>query len=114
MKTFRKSAAQGDCLLRRVRELPVALTPIKAEDGQFIIAHSETGHHHCVKERNDVKLYASNDKFKGYLEVKGREPVLLEHHRLFDAHEALVIKPGIYEIRRQREYTPLGYRIAAD
>ena len=67
MKTFKTSAAQGDCLLRKVSKLPVALTPFKAEDGQFIIAHSETGHHHCVKERSDVKLYASVDQFRGCL-----------------------------------------------
>ncbi len=114
MKSFITSAAQGDCLLRRVNELPVALRPIKAEDGQFIIAHSETGHNHCVKEHRDVKLYASLDQFRGYLEVKGTEPVVLEHHRSFDTHESLEIKPGIYEIRRQREYTPQGYRRAAD
>jgi len=114
MKTFKTSAAQGDCLLRRVTKLPVDLTSIKAEDGQFIIAHSETGHNHCIKERSEVKLYASVNKFRGYLEVRGRDPVVLEHHRLFDTHEALEIKPGIYEIRRQREYTSQGYRGAAD
>ena len=114
MKTFKRSAAQGDCLLRRVTKLPKGLTAIKAEQGQFIIAHSKTGHNHCVKERSDVKLYASVDQFRGYLEVNGREPVVLEHHRSFDTHEALEITPGIYEIRRQREYTPQGYRRAAD
>jgi len=40
--------------------------------------------------------------------------VVIEHHRLFDTHEAMEIKPGIYEIHRQREYTPEGYRRAAD
>ena len=115
MKTFKKSAAQGDCLLRRIpTRLPIGLRPIKAENGQFIIAHSETGHNHCIKENSNVRLYETVDQFRGYLVVAGDEPVVLEHHRSFDTHEALEINPGIYEIRRQREYTSEGFRRAAD
>ena len=43
-----------------------------------------------------------------------RLTAILEHHRSIDTHEALEIKPGIYEIRRQREYTPQGFRRVAD
>ena len=114
MKSFNNSAAQGDCLLRKINKLPEDLTLIEAQNGQFIVAHSETGHNHCVKERGEVKLYASVDQFRGYLEVTGNEPAVLEHHRSFDTHEALEIKPGIYEIRTQREYSPQGFRRAAD
>ena len=114
MKFFINSAAQGDCLLLKIDSLPEGIKPIDAENGQFVVAHSETGHNHCVKERPTVKLDASVDQFRGYLEVKGDEPAVLEHHRSFDTHEALEIKPGIYEIRRQREYTPEGFRRAAD
>ena len=114
MKTFNNSAAQGDCLLRKIERLPGILKLVHPENGQFVIAHSETGHNHCVKERPAVKLYSSVDQFRGYLEITGNEPVVLEHHRSFDTHEALEIKPGIYEIRRQREYTPEGFRRAAD
>ena len=114
MKSFINSAAQGDCLLLRIEKLPEGLQPTEVENGQLVVAHSETGHNHCVKERPTVKLYASVDQFRAYLEVTGNEPAVLEHHRSFDTHEALEIKPGIYEIRRQREYTPEGFRQAAD
>jgi len=114
MKSFKNSAAQGDCLLRRIATLPDDAKIVDAENGQFIIAHSETGHDHCVEESSTVKLYASVDQFRGYLEITGDEPAVLEHHRSFDTHEALELKPGIYEIRRQREYTPQGFRRAAD
>ena len=114
MKIFKNSAAQGDCLLLKIAKLPKGLSAVESEAGQFIIAHSETGHNHCVKERTTVKLYASVDQFRGYLDVKGDESVVLEHNRSFDTHEALEIQPGIYEIRRQRKYTPEGYRRAAD
>ena len=114
MKSFNNSAAQGDCLLRRIKKLPEGIKLVEAQNGQYVVAHSETGHNHCIKERPSVKLYASVDQFRGYLEVSGYEPAVLEHHRSFDTHEALEIKPGIYEIRRQREYTPQGFRRAAD
>jgi hypothetical protein len=114
MKTFNNSAAQGDCLLLKIEKLPADVSLVEAENGQFVVAHSETGHNHCVKERPTVKLYASVDQFRGYLEVTGDQPAVLEHHRSFDTHESLEIKPGIYEIRRQREYTPEGFRRAAD
>ena len=114
MKTFYKSAAQGDCLLIRIKKLPEGVASVTSVNGHFIVAHSETGHNHCVKERPTVKLYDSVDQFRGYLEVKGDQPAVLEHHRSFDTHEALEIQPGIYEIRRQREYTSHGFRRAAD
>jgi hypothetical protein len=34
--------------------------------------------------------------------------------RSFDTHETLNIPPGIYEVRRQREYVPEGWRKAQD
>ena len=101
-------------MLRRIKKLPEGLKLVEAQNGQYVVVHSETGHNHCVKERSSVKLYASVDQFRGYLDVSGFEPAVLEHHRSFDTHEALEIKPGIYEIRRQREYTPQGFRRAAD
>ncbi len=114
MKTFYKSAAQGDCLLIRINKLPEGVASVAPVNGQFIVAHSETGHNHCVKERPKVKLYASADAFRGYLEVKGDQPAVLEHHRSFDTHEALEIQPGIYEICRQREYITDGFRRVTD
>jgi hypothetical protein len=38
----------------------------------------------------------------------------LKHLRSFDTHESLSIPEGLYRINRQREYTPEGYRRAAD
>jgi hypothetical protein len=36
------------------------------------------------------------------------------HLRSYDMHAPITIKPGIYELRRQREYTPEGWRRVAD
>ena len=90
------------------------IKPIQAENGKFILAHSETGHHHIIAERPGVEFFASEDPLISYLHVIDSVEITLEHERSFDTHEALLLKGGTYEIRRQREYTPQGWRRVAD
>jgi len=115
MKTFNHNhtqARQGDVLFTRVEELPEGLKEISAENGVFVVAHSETGHNHIIKE-SEAKLYANdNDPFVAYLVVDNTAK--LEHMRSFDTHETISFDKGIYRINRQREYTPEGFRRAAD
>lgn len=111
-KHFENQAPQGDVYLRRIDKLPGGLIPAKAENGVFVVAHSETGHHHVVKERAAQLLIDKTNIFISYLDVA--EPCELEHLRSFDTHESLALKPGFYEVRRQREETPEGWRRAQD
>ena len=113
MKTFDKIAAQGDMMLIRIDALPEDAKPAKAENGAFILTHSETGHHHVVMECPNVQFFSAMDQFRSFLIVED-QPAVLEHLRPTDTHEALEIKPGIYEVRRQREYSPQGWQRAAD
>lgn len=113
MKTFEKMAAQGDMLLLRVDRLPEGVREVPAVNGAYILAHSETGHNHVVLERPTVRLFSAMDEFRAWLVVE-EEPAELQHQRSFDTHESLKIAPGVYEVRRQREYTPEGFRRAAD
>jgi hypothetical protein len=90
--------------------------PMKDENGMFVIAHSETGHNH-VMERNYVEAFQPKnvkevDLYEMFLMVK--EPTEINHLRSFDTHEPLLVPPGNYVIKRQREYTPEGFRRAAD
>lgn len=117
MKTFTDRAAQGDLLLRRIDKLPANAKAVAAERGAFIVAHSETGHNHIIKERPNVKLYTTGDPLVTYLEVidaTEKTEALLEHLRGHDTHETIVIPPGVFELRRQREYTPEGWRRVED
>ena len=114
MKTFQKQAAQGDVLITRINHLPKDLKHVDSVDGKFIIAHSETGHHHTVMERPGVRFLSGKDPMIAYLEVIEAVEVTLEHERSFDTHESLLLKGGTYEIRRQQEYTPEGWRRVAD
>lgn len=114
MKTFEKCAAQGDLMFIKIAELPKDVVLVKAEKGKYVASHSETGHAHIIKECKDVEFYhAANDNMKAYLVVHNKGPYI-EHLRDFDTHAPIAFNPGIYEIRRQREYTPEGWRVALD
>lgn len=115
MKTFKRMAAQGDVMFIKMPPefvIPQGYKPVPAEQGKHIVAHSETGHHHTVLERSAAYFQDPEDAFTALMEVKEKVPV--EHERSYDTHEALLLEPGIYKIRRQREYSPEGYRRVAD
>lgn len=112
MKTFKNIAAQGDVLFKKIDTLPEGLKEEKAENGVYVIAHSETGHNHIMKSKH-VTLYANdNNPFVAYLVVDNTTTI--GHMRGFDTHEPIQFDKGIYEVRRQREYTPEGYRRVQD
>jgi hypothetical protein len=120
-KTFKNMAAQGDFIIMRVKDFPEMkkLEKIESVNNRFVVAHSETGHDHVmVLDRpDDVVAYKERDVkdvdlYQMFFDVK--EPTQIEHLRSFDTHDALTVSPGRYMIRRQREYTPEGFRKAAD
>ena len=107
-----KIFAQGDVIFKRIDKLPEGLELAKPENGHWVVAHSETGHNHVVLERSAQMLIDKTNEFIAYLQVDDK--AVLEHKRSFDTHEAVEIPAGNYVIRRQREYTPEGYRRAQD
>lgn len=112
MKTFENICAQGDVLIRRVETIPGNATRVAPEGGRLIVTHSETGHHH-VMEADRVEMFQDPDNFL-IAWIKVNRPAKLEHMRPHDTHEAIKFGKGIYEIRRQREYVPEGFRRVAD
>lgn len=102
--------AQGDVMIKRIDEFPKDLKPALAEAGNYIVAHSETGHHHVLPAA-ETEVY-DQDEFVSYVRVNN--VVALKHLRSFDTHAPIGLPPGNYRITRQREYTPEGFRRAAD
>ena len=109
-KTFKTQAAQGDTFFRWVESIPKEAKVVKKWDG--VVAHSETGHHHAFKDIGAAKLYRTEDPFICYLRCETE--AMLEHLRDFDTHAPILFAPGCYEVRRQREHTPEGFRMIAD
>jgi hypothetical protein len=113
MKTFDKVCAQGDIYIMKVcDELPEDAVEVKPEGDHVIVTHSETGHHH-VMEKEHVKMYTLPKSIMDCLLVV-KEPTALEHLRSFDTHEPIMFGKGTYRVRRQREYTPEGFRKVQD
>lgn len=125
MKKVSEVGAQGDVLFMRLADVGLSAIPPTAvevaPDGAFgahIVAHSETGHHHVVPGVG-VKRYADPaDPFTCYLRLEEDLDVCeVMHLRDWDTHETLAISPcedRVIVVRRQREYTPEGFRLVVD
>lgn len=121
MKSIQDRGAQGDVLFRRIAKLPADAVPVKPEGGELIVTHSETGHHHVVQDMTCGLYSHPTSSLVGYLQlgdgcasVGGADVV---HQRPWDTHETLRLlgKPGdVFEIRRQREWSPEGWRRVQD
>lgn len=119
MKKFTSICAQGDVLIRRVDAVPADAAAVAPVDGAIIVTHSETGHHHVMvlektkSKRPAVEMFSAADNpLLAWIKVNRR--TALEHRRPHDTHEPIMFEPGVYEVRRQREHTPEGWRQVAD
>jgi len=119
MKAFKNACAQGDVLHIRRDKLPDGVKKVPAADGRVVVTHSETGHDHVMvldrpkgRQKPSVVMYATDNPLVAWLEVN--RPTALEHFRPHDTHESIMFEPGVYEVRRQREYTPEGFRRVQD
>jgi hypothetical protein len=120
MKTATKLIAQGDVLFRRVATIPATAVE-RPRSGPLVVAHSETGHHHAIDSKSVSHFEVPGDSLVCYLrlddglgDIGGIDVV---HHRAWDTHETvrLLGKPGdVWEVRRQREWTPEGWRRVED
>lgn len=116
-KQFRDACAQGDVLIRRVAALPAWANAVTSVSGRVIVTHSETGHDHvmmldCKRGAPAVVMYNGPDPLISWLQVN--RPTALQHLRPYDTHDPIMIDTGLYEVRRQREYTPEGMRRVED
>jgi hypothetical protein len=120
MIEIKRLGAQGDVLFRRVRALPKTAVA-SATNGPIVVAHSETGHHHSIDATDGVTLFTEpRDPLVCYLRLEGVEHADVVHHRAWDTHDTVRLLAGkaktpvIFEARRQREYTPAGWRRVED
>lgn len=113
MNNAKKMAAQGDVLFRRVDKLPDGAKESKRAK-EVTVAHSETGHDHVAVSVGEwLQFFAHpTDLLVSYLRVDTKADVI--HKREFDTHETIRLDAGIWEIRRQREWAPEGWRRVED
>lgn len=100
---------QGDVLIVPVKEVPAEAKPIAHGRGRLVLAYGEaTGHAHVVEGKAELLVADLEDLERRFLRVKAEARVV------HDEHDALILPPGDYEIRRQREYSPEANRWVAD
>ena len=93
---------QGDVLLVPVERIPEDASVVELSS-RIVLAEGEvTGHAHAVLGER-VELVETDDGTL-YVEVVGEEPAKLVH----EEHDTLLLAPGSFEVRRQREYEPLA------
>jgi hypothetical protein len=109
--------AQGEVRYFRVAAMPDGLKPLARENGQFIIGHSETGHHHVLIV-DSAAVFEAQDAPEGMrvLYALLDTPGELRHLRDYDKHRSHFLEPGVYMFRTDREYDPYAEmeRRAAD
>jgi hypothetical protein len=106
--------AQGDLLIIPIATIPANAKPATSEGAHYIVAHSETGHHHVIEKARAEIYEAADDAFVAYIRTLG-DGAEIEHKRDFHTHETINLPPNsTFEIRRQREYVPQGFRPAQD
>lgn len=118
MREFHKTAAQGDVFFRRSDALPDGVIPVPSVNGRIVVTHSETGHDHVMvldRKRTKtpaVEMFSTDNPLVAWIRVN--RPTALEHLRPHDTHEPIMFGVGVYEVRRQREYTSEGFRRVED
>lgn len=112
MEKFLDLAAQGDILIERVESVPEGLKQVAPVNGDLIVTHSESGHHHvCDPVKSELFQY---DLVTSYLNVKAKEDLLIHKKDGPDRHKTMMLKTGIYKIHRQVERTPKGWTRVED
>lgn len=109
-----RPVAQGDILIIPNVTIPSNAKAAEIENGHYIIAHSETGHHHVIDRKRAEVYEAADDSFIAYIRTMD-DGADITHKRDFDTHETINLAPNQnYQVRRQREWVPEGFRKAAD
>ena len=114
MQTIQQMGAQGDVLFRRIEALPKEAKPSEGKDIQGVLVYSDSGHHH-VLESGQFKLF-TGDELVSYIKLE-TDSVDVVHTRPYDTHETIRLTGGpgtIWQVLRQREHTPEGWRMVAD
>ena len=93
---------QGDLLF--VERDGVPSESVEISDG--VLARGEaTGHTHRLRPSVSIALLAA-----GVAYVRALSEACIDH----EEHETVVLPPGIWEVKRQREYRPDGWVQVAD
>lgn len=91
-----KAIRHGEVLMIPVTNIPE--DAVEVYDGkEFVVGHSETGHHHIVT--GSVTAFKGADTF-----LRVNSASILKHVKTFDVHETKDVSEGVYLVRGKNEY----------
>ena len=111
---------QGDILLIPVEDVPEGLKEVPREKGRIVLAEGEeTGHLHAIDSPEATFLATDLESIEGRFLIVEAEAITAEAAAgvslTHPEHDTVVLEPGNYEVRRQREYSEAGgIRVVAD
>lgn len=98
----------GEVILKP-SELPTGAV-LKIQKKQYIVAHSETGHHHVLESTKDFKVYSWNGET--YIELP--EIANLLHQKTGkDVHTPHKIEPSVYKVVIKKHYDYFAKKMSA-
>ena len=100
-----QSIRHGEIMLVPVDKLPKGTVQ---QHKNYIIGHSETGHHHVLESEQDFDVLelVGKEQDKRELYIRLFEPAKLVHKKTTDKHKTLTIPKGIYKRYHDTEYDP--------
>lgn len=107
-----KPIRHGEILLMPVKSIPTGRKMTITKVDQFIVGHSETGHHHVLESNKDITFEVTQDE-KEQLYFRLFVPTNLVHKKATDKHKTLKVPAGLYKRFHDTEYDPFGKVIRA-
>ena len=104
-------ARQGDILIKETENYNAnnCIKMERDEQDRIVLAYGEsTGHAHAIKDKNAI-LMRDKDTNKIYLIILHNTADLIH-----EEHSTITLPSGLYEVKRQRQYTPEEIQYVAD
>lgn len=92
-----KCIRHGEAML-----VPITNEVKGSQHNMFIIAHSETGHHHVLESKVPFTVSEQDKQFL----IELFEPAKLVHKKTVDKHKTLTVPAGKYRVITKTEYDP--------
>lgn len=97
---------QGDVFIERIEQLPENVKKVARDSGRVVLAYGEvTGHAYAIADA-DVELFENEDVAKTDRFLVIGEAIKNGASLIHEEHSTITLDPGIYRVRRQREYVP--------
>lgn len=96
-----KAIRHGEVMIVPIDELPNGLTEFY-EGSEYIIGHSETGHHHVAVGNLTIFRPVGADDSALFMRVN--EDSRVEHRKTFDKHETKTLFKGLYQVTIKKAY----------